>query len=204
MILYGRNLSPFARRVAVWCALQGRDIERRSILTFGPEFESLKDLNPVARVPVLELDNGTRLIESYAICDWLDETSPNGTRLLPASGDARRDTYQRLAMASGVAEKAVALVYDKNRRPPEHHWQAWQDRLRDQIRGGLNAVEAWVPTDGWLGSDGPDASDVAAVIAQQFIEATNPWLLEPGYPKLAALTERAMALPAFSETVPET
>lgn len=203
MILYGRNLSPFARRIAIWCALQGRTLERRVAMTFGPEFEDLKALNPVGRVPVLELDDGSRMIETYAICDWLDETSPNGVRLLPASGEARRDAYQRLALASGVAEKAVAMVYDKNRRPPEHHWPEWQDRLRDQIQGGLSAVEAWVPVSGWSTPDGPDAGDIAAVIAQQFIGITNPWLLEPGYPKLAALTERAMAMPEFAETMPE-
>jgi glutathione S-transferase len=203
MIIYGRNLSPFARRVAIWCALQGRSVERRSVLTFGPEFETLKDLSPVGRVPVVELDDGTRLIESYAICDWLDETTPNGVRLLPASGAARRDAYQRLAMASGTAEKAVALVYDKNRRPPEHHWPEWQERLQGQIRGGLAAIEAWVPTEGWSTPEGPDAGDVAAVIAHQFIEATNPWLLDPGYPGLAALSTRAMDLPAFAETKPE-
>ena len=31
MILYGRDLSPFVRRIAIWCALQGREVERRPI-----------------------------------------------------------------------------------------------------------------------------------------------------------------------------
>jgi glutathione S-transferase len=42
MILYGRNLSPYARRVAIWCALQGRDIERRELMVAGPDFEEIK------------------------------------------------------------------------------------------------------------------------------------------------------------------
>ena len=78
MILFGRNLSPFARRIAIWCAMQGRDLERSEILVTGDDFTRLKEMNPVGRVPVLELDDGTRLSESYAMGDWLDETSPNG------------------------------------------------------------------------------------------------------------------------------
>lgn len=203
MILYGRDLSPFARRLAVFCALQDHTIERRSILVQGDDFERLKTMNPVGRVPVLELDDGTQLSESYAIGDWLDETSPNGVRMLPAGGVERRAAYQRLALASGTAEKAVALVYDKNRRPEEFHWPDWQRRLVGQIKGGLAGLEASLPGDGWSGAEGPDAGDVAAVIAYQFIEITNPWVLEPGYPDLAAFVGRAMAeIPAIAATKP--
>ncbi|MFK7943653.1 MAG: glutathione S-transferase family protein [Paracoccaceae bacterium] len=196
MILYGRDLSPFARRVAIFCALQERQIDRRDILTAGPDFERLKAMNPVGRIPVLELDDGTRLIETYAMGDWLDETSPNGWRALPDQGDARRDAYQRLALASGAAEKAVALVYDRNRRPEKFHWMEWQQRLVSQIKGALAALDT-VPGDGDL--DGPQ---IAAAISYQFVELTNPWVLDPGYPGLAALTERAMTIPAFAETKP--
>jgi glutathione S-transferase len=210
MILYGRDLSPFVRRIAIWCALQGRAVERRQITVMGEDFERLKAMNPVARVPVLELDDGTRLIDSYAIGDWLDETSPNGVRLLPASGVARRDALQRLALAAGVAEKAVALVYERNRRPQELHWKDWQDRVTGQVRGGLAAIDAAAPGTGFSAGEapgagrdaGPDAGDVAAVVGYQFIEAMNPWVLEPGYPRLAALVDRAMRLPAVAETKP--
>jgi glutathione S-transferase len=203
MILYGRDLSPFARRIAMWCRLQGRVVERRAIQTAGPDFDQLLALNPVGRVPVLELDDGTQLIETYAICDWLDETSPNGVRLLPPGGLPRRDALQRLAHATGAAEKAVALVYDRNRRPEQFHWPEWQQRLVAQIRGSLAACERWAPESGWSGADGPDAGDIAAAIAYQFIELTNPWVLEQPCPRLAALLERAGEIPGFAETVPE-
>ena len=196
MILFGRDLSPFARRIAVFCAVQGRDIERQAILVQGEDFERLKGMNPVGRVPVLELDDGTQLSETYAMADWLDETSPNGWRSLPASGAERRDAFQRLAIASGTAEKGVALVYDRNRRPEEYHWMEWQQRLVGQIQGGLAAMDAAA------GSGDLDGPDIAAAIAYQFVEVTNPWVLDPGYPALAALTERAMQIPPFASTKP--
>ena len=201
MILYGRTLSPFVRRVAVWASLQDHAVERRDILVTGEDFERLRAMNPVARVPVLELDDGTQLVESYAICDWLDETSPNGVRLLPASGTPRRAAYQHLALAAGTAEKAVALVYDRNRRPEEFHWKEWQQRLVSQIQSGLRALDARVQPGAW--PDGaPEAGPLAAAIAYQFVELTNPWVLDEGYPALAGLAERAMAVPAFAETKP--
>ena len=164
----------------------------------GADFETLKGINPVGRVPVLELDDGTRLTEAYAIGDWLDETSPNGVRMLPESGEARRTAYQRLAIASGTADKGVALAYERNRRPEEFHWMEWQQRLVGQIQSGLADIDATVGD--W--SSSPDAGDVAAVIAYQFVEATNPWVLEPGYPRLKAFTEAAMSMPVIAETKP--
>lgn len=202
MILYGRDLSPFVRRIAVWCAMQGREVERRQVTVTGEDFAQVKALNPVARVPVLELDDGTRLIETWAIGDWLDETSPNGVRLVPAAGAARRDALQRLALASGVADKAVSLVYERNRRPENLHWKEWQQRVVGQVQGGLAALDNAVPDDGWSGDGRPDAGDVAAVIALQFVEATNPWVLEPGYARLAAFARRAMELPEISASKP--
>lgn len=202
MILYGRNLSPFARRVAVWCALQGRQIERSEISVAGADFDEIKAHNPVARVPILILDDGTHLIESFAICDYLDETAPNGTRLIPENGAARMECLRRLAVGQSTAEKAVAMVYERNRRPQELHWREWQARVAGQVQGGLAELNEVVPGEGWSGGNGPDGGDIAAIIAYQFVETTNPWLLEPGYPRLAALAERGMEIEAIAATKP--
>ena len=206
MILYGRNLSPFVRRVAIWCALQGRKIERREITVAGDDFAEIKKHNPVARVPILILDDGTHLIESFAICDYLDETAPNGTRLIPDSGAARMACLQRVALGQSTAEKAVAMVYERNRRPEELHWRDWQQRVAGQVQGGLAELDRVVPgsedNGGWSGESGPDGGDIAAICAYQFVEVTNPWLLEPGYPRLRALVERGMALDVVAATKP--
>ena len=204
MILYGRLLSPFVRRVAVQAALQNHRIERRDLLVTGPDFEKLKAMNAVGRVPVLALDDGTTLIETWAICDWLDETAPNGRRLVPASGVERRDALQRLAIASGTAEKAVALVYERNRRPEEYHWMDWQQRLVAQIQGGLETLNAAVPDQGWFGGTDMDITDITTAIAYDFVQLTNPWVLAEGYPRLKAFADRASAAPEMVATRPET
>ncbi len=203
MILYGRLLSPFARRVAVQAALQDHRIERRDILVTGPDFEKLKAMNAVARIPVLVLDDGSTMIETWAICEYLDETAPNGRRLLPADGPERRAALQRLAVASGTVEKAVALVYERNRRPEEYHWMDWQQRLVAQIQGGLTALDAMVPEQDWMGGADLDVTDIATVIAWEFIQITNPWVLSDDYPRLSAFVGRAGDISEIKTTRPE-
>ena len=106
MILYGRNLSPFTRRVLIWCRMQGRAVEQRPLAATEPaDAEAIRAVNPVGRVPTLVLEDGTALTESFAICDWLEETAPEGKRLIPASGTARRDCMQRIATAHSTTER---------------------------------------------------------------------------------------------------
>ena len=204
MILYGRNLSPFTRRVAIWLTLQGRAFERRE-LSVVDHFDQIAAVSPVARVPVLALDDGTWLIEAWAICDWLDMTAPQAA-LIPASGPARTAALQAVALASAVADKVVALVYEKNRRDPALHYPAVIEKIERQIAGGLAALEALAPDhgwpDGWIGGDAPNGADVALVCAHDIAAATNAYLLKPGYPRLAGLAARANALPAFAATKP--
>ncbi|MGH8210063.1 MAG: glutathione S-transferase N-terminal domain-containing protein [Steroidobacteraceae bacterium] len=78
MKLYGIG-PPSPRRVAVYLAEKGIDIERVAVnLRAGeqrtPEF--LKK-NPLGKVPVLELDDGTYLPESAAIMEYFEERFPN-------------------------------------------------------------------------------------------------------------------------------
>ena len=182
LILYGRMLSPFARRVAIWCQLQNRAYESRPLMVNGPDFEELKKINPLGRVPILVTEDGDTLIETAAITDWLDDTAPEALRLVPATGAARREVLQGVAYANSTVEKGVSLVYDKNRRPPELHWSEWIER--------------------WLGGDRPNAADVAFVIAHDFIKATNAYLVEGKFPRLAAMSAMAADVEAFTATAP--
>lgn len=199
MILYGRNLSPYTRRVAVWLGLQERVVDRKELSVLDHPDE-IAALSPVARVPVLALDDGTRMVEAWAICDWLDATAPERA-LLPVAYPERLAPLQRLALASAATDKAVALVYEKNRRDPALHAPAVIARIEGQIASSVAAIDAATPEQGWFGGAGPDGSDIAVVCLHDFIAATNPGLLE-GAGRLAALATRANALPPFGDTRP--
>src|SRR5215475_8705748 len=99
MILYGRYFSPFARRVGAWMILQGRAFEHVPLPPRGSGSEALAEINPMLRIPVLRLDDGTMLIETFAIIDWLEDSAPPDRRLLPVSGESRRRRLQGVALA---------------------------------------------------------------------------------------------------------
>ena len=204
MILYGRFLSPFARRVAVWMNLQGHPFEHASVPPRGPGSEALADVNPMMRVPALKLDDGTVLIETWAIIDWLEQTAPEGRRLLPVSGDERRFHLQGVALANTIAEKAVALSGERVRRPAELHWTDELSRIETQLAKALEIADAHTPQARFHGAASPPAGVVAAyVTAFDFVVKVFPVLADAQrYPRLAALSAEANALPAFASTLP--
>ena len=79
MILYDVKTSPSPRRVRIFIAEKGLDIEVVQVNT--AEREHLKEdflkLNPWATVPVLKLDDGTCISEAIACCRYLEENYPN-------------------------------------------------------------------------------------------------------------------------------
>jgi glutathione S-transferase len=97
MILVGQYDSPYTRRVAVTLGILGFQFEHDRRSVFG-DFESMRTVNPLGRVPSLILPDGTALIDSAAILDWLDQTVGPSRALLPPDGAARQQALQRLAL----------------------------------------------------------------------------------------------------------
>ncbi len=202
MILVGRYRSPFTRRVAITMRLYGLAYEHRPITAFA-SLEDVQALNPVGRVPALILDDGEVLFDSTAILDYLDERAGANTALTPPAGPERRRVLRLVALALGVTEKTVAVVYERNRRPPDKQHEPWIERCAGQAAAGLAALERIAPAPWLCGADMTQA-DVTAGVMVDFVRLTTPELLPPGrYPNLQALAARCAELPAFAETQPE-
>jgi len=197
--LIGRNLSPYSRRVAV--AMTLLDIPHsREYLSVTTDPDRGLELNPVGRVPVLELDDGERLIESAAILDYLMELVGPAKSLIPPHGKARRDCIQLMSIGSGVLDKSVNAVYEQRRRPAEKVHEPWRQHLLRQAAGGLTALDARAAsrTGSWLLNDQIGMADITAAVTVTFLRVMVPELVQAGlYPALYALTEKAEALPAF-------
>lgn len=202
--LYAAKQSPFGRRIALWLTLQGRDFQQEFLSTMA-DFDALKAIYPGGRAPVLELPDGARLVESFVLMDWLEETAAASKRLLPPRGPERRDALQTIALAHQASEKAVALFYETNVRPEEFRWPGWVERLEGQLSGTIAAVESRCPESGFFGDAAPVGADIGAVCLWDFLGKALPDRqagLTPSCPKLAALAERANALAPFSMTKP--
>jgi glutathione S-transferase len=133
MILIGQYDSPFVRRVAIALRLYGLAFEHRPWSTFG-EGDKIAPFNPLRRVPTLLLDGGEALIESTAILDYLDELVGPERAMIAERGPARRHALKICALATGLGDKAVSLVYERVLRKDENLGRAL--RGADRRRAG--------------------------------------------------------------------
>ena len=201
MILIGQYDSPFVRRVAIAMRLYGLAFEHRPWATFG-DGDKLAPHNPLRRVPTLVLDNGEALIESAAILDYLDELVGPDKAMIAERGVARRHALKVCALAMGLADKAVSLLYERVLRKDAS--KIWVERCQAQISGVLEVLEkerAGIATPYWFGGAIGHA-DIAVACVLRFTSEAHPALFDAArYPALAAHAARCEALPAFAEIV---
>jgi glutathione S-transferase len=201
MILIGQYDSPFVRRVAIALRLYGMDYEHRPWSTFA-DAARIATFNPLRRVPTLVLDDGDVLIESGAILDWLDEQAGPDRALIPGHGLPRRQALKLCALATGLGDKAVSLVYERVLH--DQASEVWQARCEAQIGGVLDTMEAdraarttpfwFAPTIGH--------ADIAVTCVLRFLHEAHPGVFNPGqWPALAAHAARCEALPEFGAAV---
>ena len=139
MILIGQYDSPFVRRVGITLRLYAIPYEHRPWSVWG-DADKIAAHNPLRRVPTLLLDDGTALVETFAILDAVDELVPPERALLPRSGPIRRDGLRIAALSSGFADKAVSLLYEGMfRNAPSG---VWMERCQGQILGTLDMLES--------------------------------------------------------------
>jgi glutathione S-transferase len=186
MILIGMYDSPFVRRVAIAMRLYGMDFEHRPWSVFR-DAERVEAFNPLIRVPTLVLDDGEVLTESAAILDALDDMVGDERALMPPSGPARRRQYRICALATGLGDKVVSLIYERavhDRETPE-----WAERCRRQIAGTLDLLEADRKAGGtafWFGDEIGHADIAVACVLTLAVEALGYDLDSKRWPMLTA------------------
>jgi len=201
MFLIGQYDSPFVRRTAIAMRLYGIAFVHKPWSTFG-DAETIAPYNPLRRVPTLVLDDGEALIDSGAILDHLDELVGPERAMIASSGPARRHALRTMALATGLADKAVSLLYERVLR--KEQLKLWVARCEAQISDVIEVLEkerAAVTTPYWFGARIGHA-DVAVACALRFATEAHPHLFDAArYPALAAHAARCEALPAFREIV---
>ena len=200
MILIGQYDSPFVRRTAIALWLYGLPFEHRPWSTFG-DGDKIAAYNPLRRVPTLVLDDGEALIESSAILDYLDELVGPDKAMMPAKGPERRKHFRICALATGLGDKAVSLVYERVLRKDQ--LKLWVERCEAQIGGVLDVLEkerAAVNTPWWFG-DRIAHADIAVACVLRFVGEAHPALFDTRYPALKAHAAACEALPPFQEIV---
>ncbi|MDB5596328.1 MAG: maiA [Hyphomicrobiales bacterium] len=204
MRLHGFFRSAASYRVRIGLALKGLPFEQTSYVLRKGEQRGAAYLekNPQGLVPALELDDGTVLTQSLAILEWLEETHP-APAILPKDPLARaRVRAFALAISCdihpvqnlGVLNEVRALGHD------DPQVNGWAKRVNGD---GLAACEKLIARGKgpFCFGDKPTMADICLV--PQLGNARRFGCDLSAMPRLLEAEAACMALPAFSESVPE-
>jgi glutathione S-transferase len=148
------------------------------------------------------LGSGEVLIESTAILDYLDDLVGPEDAMVAARGPARHRGLKICALATGLADKGVSLLYERVLRKDQS--KIWVERCQAQIGGVLDVLEkerAGVATPYWFGERIGHA-DIAVACVLRFTSEAHPQLFDAARNQaLAAHAARCEALPPFREIV---
>ena len=202
MILIGRYLSPFVRRVGTALAHYGIEFEHRALRAGGEEQDIIRQTSPLGRVPAMILDNGDVLSDSALIIDYLDTLAPPDARLAPAAGDEDRFRFlNAVSVATGTTEKSVA-VYSELRRPEERRHPPALANASRQVKDGFAWLEARTAGP-WMWGESMTHLDISTVCCWDFIRMGAPDLFATlDFPRIADIVARAGELQAFRRTMP--
>ena len=145
--------------------------------------------HPLGRVPVVELDDGTYLFESAAICLQLADLYPRAGLIPPVGSQERGLVYQWGLFA--VTELEGPLF----RWRQEMRDNAADAPSRDRFAHAATAVEGAIGAGPWL--LGEDLT-VADIMCLSILSGAHAYELLTDWPGLQAYVERGEARPAFA------
>jgi glutathione S-transferase len=201
MQLIGMLDSPYVRRVAISLKLMGIPFVHGSLSVFR-NFDEFARINPVVKSPTLVTDDGTTLMDSSLMLEYLERLVPAERRLTPVDLAQLARAQRIVGLALMACDKTVQIEYERKLRPREKQHQPWIDRVRGQLLAAYQLLDTEVGTGaGWLFGQRPLQPDITAAVAWRFTQSLFPDVVPAGdHPSLVAFSTRAEALPEFIST----
>lgn len=196
MKLYTNPASPFARKARVIAHELGIKLEEIATAPFQDEM--FRRVNPLGKIPALLLDDGSVLIDSPVICEYLNDLG--GGKFFPGMSVWRGSSgrWQALglqALSDGIADAAVAYVVEGRRENPH---ESTRTRHMAAIYAGLDALERT------KFADPPSIGEIAAGCALGYVDLRLPDLeWRATRPKLAEWLARFEKYPSMIATAPK-
>jgi len=145
MKLIYSGTSPFVRKVSVLLLETGLEdrVEKETVaITPMNPGEVVPSINPLGKVPCLVTDNGNSIFDSRVITRYLD-TLHNGYKLYP-EGDALWPVLTLEAMADGMLDAAVLMIYERLLRTDEQKSPEWVEAQWLKISRALEHLDGQV------------------------------------------------------------
>jgi len=199
LVLRSSPASPFGRKVKMALIVTGL-IERVQLVnadTVDPT-DSIRQQNPLGKIPALLLDDGSAVYDSRVIVDWIDETEGRHT-LIPA-GAQRIAVLRQQALADGLMDAAILQMYEKRFRPPEHHVQGWLDHQQGKVDRALDFMEQQLSHSR---AGAPHIGEIAQAAALGYLDFRFAGAWRETHPRLMMwLADFAHRVPAYGQTPP--
>lgn len=200
MKLY-QSVGPNPRVVLMYLADSGIAVPRQMIDIMSGENrqEDFAAKSPLGHTPLLELDDGSHLAESLAICEYLDETRANHA-LVGATAEERAKTR----MLCRIVDQQIVVPMTMAFRGAEGHpmfkdrmacFPGAADDLKAQGREGLAAIDRMIGAGPWLAGERFSLADILLFAFVEF-GAMVGQPADPALANLAAWRTRVAARPS--------
>lgn len=175
MKLFDGGRAPNPRRVRIFLAEKGLSVplEAVDMGAMGHRGEAVTSRNPLQRLPVLELDDGTILTESIAICRYFEELQPSpplfGTGAL---GRARVEMWQRRIELNLL--NAVAHAF-RHIHPAMKDWEIpqlpeWGEANKPKVIDFLGLLERELAGRDFVAGEDFSIADITGLVALDFMK----------------------------------
>jgi glutathione S-transferase len=202
MKLIGSLASPYVRKVRIVLAEKKLDYGFELDNVWAPD-TTISQHNPLGKVPCLIMDDGSVMIDSRVIAEYLDMLTPV-CKLLPPNGRERADIKWWEALADGVLDAAVLVRLERTQRAPEQQSADWIARQLSKVELGLAALAQRLGESPYCTGNSYTLADVAVGCALGWLSFRFPEIDWRGaHPNLAKLFDKLSERPTFKDTVPE-
>ncbi|MGB3898423.1 MAG: glutathione S-transferase [Mesorhizobium sp.] len=175
MKLFDGGRAPNPRRVRVFLAEKGLSVPLVSVDMGAMEHrqEAVSSRNPLQRLPVLELDDGTILTESVAICRYFEELQPEPPLFgKGALGKAQVEMWQRRVELNLF--NAVAAAF-RHLHPAMKEWEvpqirAWGEANKPKAVEFLRFLDGELASREFVAGDSYSIADITGLIAIDFMK----------------------------------
>lgn len=201
MILYGSSLSPYVRKVLVYAAERGIELELKptGFPNLDPDYLAA---SPLRKMPAF-VDDDFKLADSSAIIHYLEAKYPDGP-LIPAEARARGRTIWFEEDADTIMMSCGAKMFFNRIVAPRFMGRpgdvdAAEAAERDELPPILDYLERAVPDDGgFLVGDSLTLADIAVAGPFANFRYAGADVDAKRYPRTVAYVERILSRPSFS------
>ncbi|MHC8495233.1 glutathione S-transferase [Thalassospira sp. SM2505] len=197
MILRSSAPSPFGRKVKIAAKILGvYDLLTVEMSNTNDPADTLRQQNPLGKIPILILDDGRKIFDSRVICEYLDAQA-DGVSLHPTESDARWEALTLQALGDGIVDASILQVYEARMRPEDKRHDDWLSYQSDKVKRSLDHLSANAPSlEGDL-----TIGHVAIACALGYLDLRFDGKWRETYPTLISWLDAFRArVPAFDET----